>query len=61
MPLHYALFTAYERTAFGELAAAAWIPLLLMLVWRRSDVGTVHLALIKPSTGLLTDPLRLSP
>jgi hypothetical protein len=26
----YALFTAYERTAFSELAAATWIPLLLL-------------------------------
>jgi hypothetical protein len=25
----YMLFTAYERTAYGELLAAAWIPLLL--------------------------------
>lgn len=29
----YALFTAYERTAFGEMAAF-WIPLLLLLVLR---------------------------
>ena len=26
----YMLFTAYERTAYGELLAAAWIPLLLL-------------------------------
>ena len=26
----YALFTAYERTAFGELAGGFWIPLLLL-------------------------------
>jgi hypothetical protein len=26
----YALFTAYERTAFGELAGGCWIPLLLL-------------------------------
>jgi hypothetical protein len=31
----YGLFTAYERTAFSELAAAAWIPLLLLYAWRR--------------------------
>jgi hypothetical protein len=28
----YMLFTAYERTAYGELLAAAWIPLLLHAV-----------------------------
>ena len=26
----YMLFTAYERTAYGELLAAAWLPLLLL-------------------------------
>lgn len=30
----YTLFTAYERTAFGELAAAALIPLLLLFTLR---------------------------
>jgi hypothetical protein len=32
----YALFTAYERSAFGELAAF-WIPLLLLLILREGD------------------------
>jgi hypothetical protein len=31
----YALFTAYERTAFAELAAASLIPILLLFAWRR--------------------------
>lgn len=31
----YILFTAYERTAYAELLAAAWIPLLLHAVLRR--------------------------
>ena len=31
----YMLFTAYERTAYAELLAAAWIPLLLHGVLRR--------------------------
>jgi len=35
----YALFTAYERTAFGELAAAAGIPLLLLFAWRRKPLS----------------------
>jgi hypothetical protein len=30
----YALFTAYERTAFGELAGGIWIPLLLLFALR---------------------------
>jgi hypothetical protein len=30
----YMLFTAYERTAYGELLAAAWIPLLLAAILR---------------------------
>jgi hypothetical protein len=31
----YTLFTAYERTAYAELLAAAWMPLLLLAVLRR--------------------------
>lgn len=30
----YSLFTAYERTAFGELTGGFWIPLLLLFVLR---------------------------
>jgi hypothetical protein len=30
----YMLFTAYERTAYAELLAAAWIPLLLLSIMR---------------------------
>jgi hypothetical protein len=46
----YALFTAYERTAFGELAAAAFIPLLLLFAWRKSQnslpgISQIHRAL----------------
>ena len=37
----YALFTAYERTAFSELAAAFWIPLLLLFAWRSSEAQYV--------------------
>ncbi len=32
----YALFTAYERTAFAELAGGVWIPLVLLYALRRS-------------------------
>jgi uncharacterized membrane protein len=31
----YTLFTAYERTAYSELLAAAWIPLLLLAILRK--------------------------
>ncbi|WP_158910604.1 MULTISPECIES: hypothetical protein [Acidobacteriaceae] len=31
----YTLFTAYERTAYAELLAAAWIPLLLLGILRK--------------------------
>ena len=30
----YALFTAYERSAFGELTGGFWIPLLLLFTLR---------------------------
>jgi len=40
----YGLFTAYERTAFGELTAAIWIPLLLLFAWRppRPSVAPIN-------------------
>jgi hypothetical protein len=47
----YTLYTAYERTAFGELTGGFWIPLLLLFVlrdrnpdssaWRRAFDGSV--------------------
>jgi hypothetical protein len=53
----YALYTAYERAAFGELAGGFWIPLLLLFAlrdrnpsapfWRRVlDGSTLPLALV---------------
>lgn len=53
----YALFSAYERTAFAELAGGFWIPLLLLFilrdrnasatVWRRAlDGSTLPLAVV---------------
>ena len=35
----YALFTAYERTAFAELAGGFWIPLMLLLILRERPAG----------------------
>jgi hypothetical protein len=31
----YAMFVAYERSAFGELLAAAWLPLMVLFALRR--------------------------
>ena len=33
----YALFTAYERTAFAELAGGFWIPLALLYIFREGN------------------------
>jgi hypothetical protein len=35
----YTLFTAYERTAFGELSGGFWIPLLLLLILRDRNLS----------------------
>ena len=37
----YALFTAYERAAFGELAGGCWIPLLLLFALSPSKRSSV--------------------
>jgi hypothetical protein len=37
----YTLFTAYERSAFGELAGGFWIPLLLLLILRDRNPGGI--------------------
>jgi hypothetical protein len=64
----YALFTAYERSDFGELAGGFWIPLLLLLVlrdrkpnapgWRRAfDGSAAPLALVVAGAWLSNAPL----
>jgi len=35
----YTFFVAYRRSALSELAAAAWIPLLLLYAWREPPVN----------------------
>ena len=35
----YTLFTAYDRTAFGEFAGGFWIPLLLLFILRDNHPG----------------------
>jgi hypothetical protein len=64
----YTLFTAYERSAFGELTGGIWIPMLLLLMlrdrrdcdsaWRRAfDGSAVPLALVVAGTWLSNAPL----
>jgi 6-pyruvoyl-tetrahydropterin synthase related domain len=64
----YALFTAYERSDFGELMGGFWIPLLLLLIlrdrapndpgWRRAlDGSTVPLAVVIAGAWLSNAPL----
>lgn len=64
----YALFTAYERSDFGELTGGFWIPLLLLLlfrernesgsVWRRAfDGSAILLAAVVAGTWLSNPPL----
>jgi hypothetical protein len=49
----YMLFTAYERTAYAELLAAAWIPLLLQAILRGNDKGGVTIPSIAIPIALL--------
>ena len=64
----YTLFTAYERSAFGELAGGIWIPLLLLfmlrdretnapLLHRAFDGSTAPLAVVLAGAWLSNDPL----
>jgi hypothetical protein len=64
----YALFTAYERSAFGELTGGFWIPLLLLLIlgdrnrsagpWKRAlDGSATPLALVVAGAWLSNAPL----
>ena len=64
----YALFTAYERSAFGELTGGFWIPLLLLFVLsdrnpsesifkRALDGSTALLALVVAGAWLSNAPL----
>jgi hypothetical protein len=63
----YALFTAYERSAFGELAGGMWLPLLLKIVmgaresgekkWARGLSESVAIALIIAGAWLSNAPV----
>ncbi len=45
----YALFTAYERSAFGELAGGFWIPLLLLNLFRARSAAERSFAELRTS------------
>jgi hypothetical protein len=50
----YALFCAYERSAFGELTGGFWIPLLLLCILRdRNPAGSVMKRALDSSTAPL--------
>jgi hypothetical protein len=64
----YSLFTAYDRTAFGEMAGGFWIPLLLLFAlreralsgsaWRRAlDGSALPLALVVAGCWLSDAPV----
>ena len=66
----YALYTAYARAAFAELAGGFWVPLLLMFAlrdrrpeapgWRRAlDGSTVPLALVVAGAWLSNVPVGI--
>lgn len=66
----YTLFTAYERTAFGELTGGSWIPLLILYalrdhypsgpVWRRAlDGSAAPLAIVVAGAWLSNVPVGL--
>ncbi|HEX4154776.1 MAG TPA: hypothetical protein VHY48_04105 [Acidobacteriaceae bacterium] len=51
----YMLFTAFERTAYGELLAAIWLPLLLLAALQRTP-SIVKLAIPLALVWLTNDP-----
>jgi hypothetical protein len=51
----YTLFVAYERTAYGELLAGAWMPLLVLFALRRKS-GWRPLALVVAALWLTNAP-----
>ena len=52
----YALFTAYERSDFGELAGGFWIPLVLLFIFRERNTGA---SLLRQAFDGSTVPLAL--
>lgn len=62
----YSLFSAYERSAFGELTGGCWLPLLLLFAlrhrnmgppWRQAMAGSPALAIVVAGCWLSDPPL----
>lgn len=51
----YALFNAYERSAYGELMAGVWLPLILLFALRRQN-SIAPLALVTAAIWLTNAP-----
>jgi hypothetical protein len=52
----YALFTAYERSAFAELAGGIWIPLVLLLMLRRRRTHIIAPLAVAVAGAWLSNP-----
>jgi len=50
----YSLFTAYERTAFAELAGGVWIPLVLLFALRGSNASDAGKSEHRETAGSIT-------
>ena len=56
----YALFTAYERSAYAELTGGFWVPILLLLILRNPDgTGPTPRNLVRRALDGSTLPLTL--
>jgi hypothetical protein len=55
----YALFTAYERTAFAELAGGLWIPLVLLFALHHRD-ATLHASIWRRALDGSAAPLAVA-
>ncbi len=52
----YAMFVIYERAAFGELLAAAWLPLMVLFALRRSGGSVAALGVSVAALWLTNSP-----
>jgi hypothetical protein len=52
----YALFTAYERSAFAELAGGCWIPLVMLFALRKSTATNIAALALAIAGAWLSNP-----
>lgn len=52
----YALFTAYERSAFAELAGGCWIPLVLLFALRKTSARNIAALAVAVAGAWLSNP-----